>query len=122
MKGILIDAYNTNIREVEVPKGIQAIYDLIHVETFECVRIDENNICYVDEKGLINGTRVGFMLSFYPQPLMGSGLILGCNEEGESVDTTLTVERVQKKMVSWVGIMDPRVGKMISSLARDNVN
>lgn len=98
MKGILIDARAREVRAVDVDKGIQAIYDQVKCETFTCVILENEETLYVDDEGLLNGTQVGFTITGYPDPMMGNGLILGSNEDGESVDTTLTVEKVR----SWV--------------------
>ena len=98
MKAILIDAYNKQVKAVEIDDGIQPIYDLVKCESFECVVMENEETVYVDEEGLLNGTSVGFKLEGCPQPLMGNGLILGTNEEGASIDTALTAEEISGRV------------------------
>ena len=38
-----------------------------------------------------------FFIEGSHQPIRGNGLILGCDDEGESVDTTASVDEVAKK-------------------------
>jgi hypothetical protein len=98
--GILIDVQNRTIEFVEV-KDWKDIYNHVKCETFECVSIDEQNDVYVDEEGLLTLTpkSMFFMYKGYPQPLCGNGLILGIDHEnGESVDTTLSLEEVKKNV------------------------
>ena len=104
-KGILIDVQNRTITEVEIGDGIQPIYELVKCDTFTCVDITETETVYVDDNGLLTLTEnsMFFELKGYPQPLCGNGLILGVDEEGESVNTKLTIDEV-KKLVKFKSI------------------
>lgn len=95
MKGILIDPKARTITEVEVEKGIDAIYALIQAGTFDCVYINPHNSVFVDDNGLLNDPEFFFILKGYPQPLAGRGLILGCDDEGESCSATVTLDWAQ---------------------------
>lgn len=95
MKGILINPESRTITEVEVKKGINAIYALIHADTFDCVYIDPHNTVYVDDNGLLNDPEFFFKLQGYPQPLAGRGLILGVDDEGGSRSATVTLDWAQ---------------------------
>ena len=98
MKAILIDAYNTQVRAVDIKeKSLQAIYDQLKCSTFVCaMMLEGGETLYVDEEGLLNGTQVAFKIEGGHQPFMGNGLILGTDADGESVDTKLMVEGVSK--------------------------
>ena len=101
MRAILIDAYNTQIREVDIDEEnlLPSMYAQLKCSTFECAMMMEGGeTLYVDEEGLLNGTQVAFEFEGGHQPFMGNGLILGTNEEGESVDTKLTAEGVSKQV------------------------
>lgn len=106
MKAILIDPIEKKITEVDHDGDYKQIYRLIDCEIFTTVGIDSpdetsdprDNSIFIDDEGLLNDPRYFFQWSGYPQPLAGKGLILGCNEEGESCSTNWTVNRVRKKV------------------------
>ena len=100
-KGILIDVEKREIKEVVIEDGIKSIYEQIKCDTFDCVQIHEENDVYVDDNGLLSLTPHSkfFHYKTYPQPICGNGLILGINHDnGESIDTTLSVEEVRKNV------------------------
>ena len=98
MKAILINAKANTVRFVEVGEYTD-IYKHCGYETFTTVSLGGGETLYVDDEGLMNGTDFGFELEGYDHPLMGNGLILGCNlNNGESVDTALSLEDVARKV------------------------
>ena len=120
MKAILIDPFAHAITEVEVAKGIQAIYDQIQAGTFDCVRVhskkgrSHEETIYVDDEGLLKPAwgededgnpvlkQAFFRWTGYDQPLAGRALVLGTNmDTGDSEDTLLTVEEVEM-IVKWL--------------------
>jgi hypothetical protein len=96
MKAILIDSENQEVKEVEYSGDYNQIYEYTKCQMFTVVRIDEKNDIFVDDEGLLNGTVFGFEYDGYP--LMGNGLVLAHDNDGESVGTTLTVEEVREKV------------------------
>jgi|TARA_R110000744_G_scaffold303454_1_gene412131 hypothetical protein len=99
MKGILIDAFNETVKEVVITGNYKEIYALVECRTFDCVDIDEYNTMYVDDEGLLKEPNRYF--SIHGRDYAGNGLIIGNNDEGESIDSTLTVEQV-KDMISFL--------------------
>lgn len=100
MKAILINSKDRTIVEVEHNGDYKQIYTLIGADTFDVVGIDDVNSIYVDDEGLLNNPRYFFEWQGYGQPLAGNGLILGVDDEGDTVATNLTVEYVNS-MVSF---------------------
>lgn len=106
MKAILIDVHSQTIKEVEVTKdlsgsNLQSMYEHIGCDCFTCVGIDENNDIFVDDNGLLFLTPFSRFFNYkgYSQPLAGNGLIVGIdNNDGESIDTTLTIDEVIKNV------------------------
>lgn len=97
MKAILINPEKQTVEFVEIEKGIQAIYDMIGCRTFTCpITLPNNDAFYCDDEGLYNPEIIGGI--FYPEawshPLVGKTLIIGTDEEGESVDCKSTVEDI----------------------------
>ena len=104
MKAILIDAPNRIIKEVELPEVSagygainKAIYDLLGEGTSMmegAVRLDNNDIIFVDEEGLFNPKTGAF--SFDDSHLfMGSGIVCGGDDEGGTAAPKITIEKVR---------------------------
>lgn len=106
-KAILINVNEQTITEVQVvqdSKGsyLKSIYNHLGCQLFNIVNINSKNDVYVDDEGLLNLTEESmfFRLKGYPQPLAGNGLVMGYNpEDGESIDTTMTIEQVKETIV-----------------------
>ena len=100
MKAILIDVYNKEIREVDYDGTLDFIYFNLACRTFDVVRIDDVNSIFIDDEGLLRQNQLYFE---YPSSngsfqLAGSGLVLGVDDEGNSISPTLTVEDVKSKV------------------------
>lgn len=99
MRGILINPFDEIIKVVVLTGNYKEIYALIECRTFDCVDIDEYNTMYIDDEGLLKEPNRYF--SIQGRNYAGSGLIIGNNDEGESIDSTLTVEQI-KDMISFL--------------------
>ena len=116
MKGILIDVINREVREVETEGGLDSLYKLIGCDLVEIVKVDRNEDLYVDEEGLLKVTsKSGFFTWFTDQfgvstPLVGNGLILSHDDEGNSISTTHTVEDSNKRVTFYTY---PEVSMMV---------
>jgi hypothetical protein len=100
MKAILIDVENQEVTEVEHDDTLESIYYHVDCRTFDVVNIDGVNSIYVDDEGLFVEDQLYFEYSggTHKVQLAGNGLILGLNEEGDTVTTTLTLEHVKSKV------------------------
>ena len=121
VKAILIDAEKQELRDVELDAGdgsaFQGIVDSIKQGCCICsgwTWYDDKHcpraVMYVDDEGLINGTKTSFLLSTPdnlgglrcnptgPGPLAGNGIICGCDEAGETVDVPFEAKDVS---VAW---------------------
>src|SRR5512143_3417531 len=106
MKAILIDPFDETVTEVEHNGDYRQIYTLLShpehkVDCFTVVQIHQGDAIFVDDEGLLKNPKRFFVWKGYPQPLAGKGLILGTDDEGNSVDAVATVDEV-KKRVSFV--------------------
>ena len=101
MKAILINPFDKTVTEVQLTSDFRDIQKAIKAEWFTTVRISRRDYIYVDDEGLLKdlSTQAFFIHTNYPQPLAGIGCVLGCDEEGESMDTTLTLEQVKRAVV-----------------------
>lgn len=98
MKAILINPFTHSVQSVEYSGDYNQIYKLIECETFDVARInDRGDGIFVDDEGLFKEYNAFFYIEGYPQPLAGRGLMLGCDENGESVEPTLSAQEVRER-------------------------
>lgn len=96
---ILIDVQNESVTEVFLEDGLDAIYEALKCSTFEAVNIRDNNDIFVDEEGLFKvNENTKFFQYGSSQPLVGNGLVTSYGDEGETIDTTMSVDEVRKEV------------------------
>ena len=95
-KAILIDSVNKEVREVEVTGGLKNIYKLLDCTLIEAGTYLGSDCIYVDEEGVIAGKENGFTID--DQLFVGSGLLVGTDEQGNSVSPLLSKEALNKKV------------------------
>jgi len=102
MKAILIDVINKEVREVEHDDTLESIYKHVDCGTFDVVRIDNLNSIYIDDEGLFIEDQqfFNYVIDLRVANLAGNGLILGVDDEGNTIEPTLTLEEV-KSSVFW---------------------
>lgn len=91
-KGFLIDPKAKKITHVNHDtKDYKQIYDLIDCKPspFTIVHLDDENMIFIDDEGLLKNPRYFFNIKGYPQPLAGKGLVLGGDSDGETVSATI---------------------------------
>jgi len=102
MKAYLIDPFEMTISEVNYSGNYEEIYKLIDCKYFDCVNLGRTgDTIYIDDEGLINGKQQEFFkVKGYPTPLAGYGLVLGSDEEGDSVEPKISLEEL-RELVSF---------------------
>ena len=102
VRAILIDPFTQTIEEVDYSGDYKDIYGLIECDLFTTVYLPNtsDDTMFVDDEGLYVENQKFFKIDGFEQPLAGRGLLLGTDEEGESIDCMSTVEEV-KAIVSW---------------------
>jgi hypothetical protein len=82
----LIDPQARTVTQVEYTGDYRNIYEHIGADCFDVARVYQNGDgIFVDDEGLLKDPEHFFVHRNYASPLAGKGLLLGCNEEGESV-------------------------------------
>ena len=86
IRAVLIDPYAEKIEDIEYDGHYKSIYPLIHCGVFTTVSLGDDDV-FVDDEGLLKLTPQSkfFSIPTYPKPLAGYGLIVGCNEDGETI-------------------------------------
>lgn len=99
MKAILIDSINKEVKEVEIGKGIDEMYKFLNCEIFTIATyLPKDDAIFVDDEGLLNDTDAFFTYEGAHQPFAGNGLIMGCDDEGESTDCKISFAEVKEKV------------------------
>lgn len=116
MTAIMIDPFNRQITEIQITKDtgsiessmmhMQEIYSALNCDLFTVANYigGEGDALYVDDEGLLGDLdeQRFFMLTgdnVHHQPLAGMGLIMGTDDEGNSISPKITVERVREIIV-----------------------
>ena len=90
MRVILINPYNQTIKEAVYGGDYREIYDLIGCRTFDVVSLSDAGDLYVDDEGLLKDDNRYF--SWSGRNFAGIGLILGHDDEGETIETTYDLQ------------------------------
>lgn len=95
MRAILIDSRNKEVKYVELDNHsvLKEWYRVIGCNLV-CVAqyLDAKHSIIVDDEGAINGTSCGFYSLDTRQHLFGNALVVATDEDGNSVDVTMTIE------------------------------
>lgn len=102
--GILINPQDRTITEVQWNGDRTHISELIGAKYFDVCRVDGNNMCFVDDEGLINGAAgtigmIAWVGSHGTAFLAGKILLLGTRGE-HTVSTNWTVDKV-REAIDW---------------------
>ena len=105
MRAILIDPEDKTVTEVDYDGDYKSIYKLIGCSTFDVVRTSTSNDgIYIDDEGLYAKDQAFWSYRYNdthePIKLINKGLVLGCDDEGDSVAPDSTVEDI-KKNITW---------------------
>lgn len=101
MKAIKIDVVKKSLYEIEI-KDWHDIAPAIGNECtlFACpVSFDNDDSIYVDDEGLHRELEGGFAMLNWQYPLVGNGIILGTDEEGDMVDYKSNIDELNRMIV-----------------------
>lgn len=102
MKAIKIDADTQKIYETEI-SGLEDMQKAVGGLIEQATVFKNRDVVYVDEEGMLKPMFMFFTIEGGHQPFAGSGLIVGTDNMGESVDANTPIEKV-KKMVKFLNI------------------
>jgi hypothetical protein len=98
VRGILINPFDQTVKDVNILGNIQDIYLLTDCTTFDVVRLSESDDMYVDDEGLLKDNRY---FSWSGRNFAGKALIMGHDDEGNSISTTYDLQEVIDR-VEWL--------------------
>lgn len=100
MKAFLINPEKQEISEIEVTHPVlKSLYRHIGCDCIDSLRINQNNIIWVDDEGLLK-PNFYFRIENYPNPLAGNGVVLGIKPDGDNKDVSITLDKL-KEIVSF---------------------
>ena len=101
MKAILIDSKNKVIKEVEISKEntLKDWYKEVNCNMVEIAHYLENtDTVLVNEEGLLHDEYYFFTYEGAHQPFAGNGLVVGIDDEGNSVDCKTDIQEVKRNV------------------------
>ena len=100
MQAILIDPELQSIKKVDYNGDYTTIYPMIDCKIFTIAYIDDKESIFLDDNGMYVENRFGWRHG--DVQFVGKGLIVGYNDEGDSVGTELSIVEVVKA-VTFMG-------------------
>jgi hypothetical protein len=103
-KAIKINVENKTIEEIEISDGINSISKEIgnNCQYFCCPFIFDNmDSIYADDEALlrIDDIKGGFKMENWAYPLVGNAIILGTDDEGDSINYKSDINEFRKKLI-----------------------
>jgi len=95
MQAYFINPFSQKVTTVDYDGDYQSISRLIDASRgyFDVVRLYRNqDAAFVDDEGLYVEDQQFWIHRNYPQPLAGKALVLGCNDEGDSIEPQTSFE------------------------------
>jgi hypothetical protein len=99
--GFLIDPAAMSIAPWSYTGDRRTIAQAIRIghSPFTIVHIDDGDVIYVDDEGLLKPLDWFFAIKGGHQPFAGCGLVLGSNEEGESVSAKIALSDLKRRVL-----------------------
>ena len=114
MKAYLIDPIKEEISVVDYNGDFKQIQELIEADLFDIVYPFKNqDAIYVDDMGLMKQVNFYFQIKYdngRNQDLFGLGLVLGVDDEGNSVEPKISLETLKDK-ITFRGAVSIRQGE-----------
>jgi hypothetical protein len=99
--GFLIDPAARSIAPWPYNGDWQTIAPAIRIgqSPFTIVEIDDGDVIYVDDEGLLKPLDWFFAIKGAHQPFAGCGLVLGSDDEGETVSASITLQELKRRIL-----------------------
>ena len=106
MRAILIDPFKREVTQVELTGDrLQEYYKVIECSTIAMpVIFDNRDSLVIDDEGWFQeypDGRAGFMMDGWAYAIIGKALIIGCDEEGESVEPKQNDPLYWRDKIEW---------------------
>lgn len=108
MRAIKIDVEQKKVYHVEISDWKEIAPAIGNgCSLFACpITFENGDTLYTDEEGLLKPEMIGcFSMSDWDYPLVGNALVIGSDDDGESVDPSSTLEEIEK-LIIWGTVSD----------------
>ena len=88
IKALFIDVVKQTVTPIQIKNKFAYYYPLLDCQTIEAIYLENEDVIYIDEDGLLSEQDGYFRLKGYPQVYAGHGLVIGTeiNKESEKDD------------------------------------
>jgi hypothetical protein len=97
MKAIHINPFEKTVKEVDILGNLEDIYVLLGCRPLDAINYDDKNVLYVDDEGLLKNDQRYFSIN--GKNFAGKGLVMGYDDEGDSIDTSLNADDLN---IQWL--------------------
>lgn len=94
IKSILIDPFDQSISIVDLDKGLDPMYKVLQCRLIDYQHLGNNHDLVMDDEGRLKEDNRWFKLAGHS--FAGRCLIVDCDEEGYTVSTTLTIDKIKQ--------------------------
>ena len=102
MRAIIINPEKKEVTEIQIGSDYKEIYKAISCDTFSCpITYDNNDSLYCDDEGLFKPQKGGVIMEDWYYPILGKMLVLGTDENGESVDAKSDIKFFTDR-ITWL--------------------
>ncbi|MEA5462018.1 hypothetical protein VB796_23305 [Arcicella sp. LKC2W] len=88
IKALFIDVVKQTVTSIEIKNKFSEYYPLLECQIIEPIYLENSDVIYIDEEGLLCEQEGYFRLKGYPQVYAGHGLVIGTelNKQNEKDD------------------------------------
>ncbi|THK36485.1 DUF3846 domain-containing protein [Ensifer sp. MPMI2T] len=108
-KAYLVEPLNGTIRVVSIPEEnrLAIIRSLIGCDLIDIVRMDDRLAVVVDDNGLNETLPCLTRFDGYPSPLAGNLLIIGTDENGDTIDIAAGIDEIAGRLTIVRPVLRP---------------
>ena len=98
INALFIDVVKQTVTPIEIKNKYTEYYPLLECQTIEAIHLENGDVIYIDEEGLLSPQKGYFRLKGYPQVYAGHGLVIGTRiskfDENDDASCLSTVQDI----------------------------
>ncbi len=98
ISGLLIDPFEQTVTGVELSENSTFADAKKHMQLdgpLDVVTLSDDTMVIVDDEGLLKNNNRYFKLTEFHQPLAGRAIIVGCDNEGETISGSYNADTIE---------------------------
>lgn len=105
MRAFKIDVIAKTVTEIDISGELKSLQEVVGGYIELAREINDTDNLYVDEEGLLKGQLPWFEITGGHQPFIGHGVIIGSDDEGETIGAKASLTEIQA-MVTFLDYED----------------